>query len=471
MRLSGRWMAALVEGNQDGDVTGRDNRCASAAWMWAFASLLFGCAHSLPGPVPSARLAQPEVPAPGTPPPVDLAAPPPTPPPAAEVDTPPAAGPEPPAATAKVPEPPPVPHLAGTGPAEPDGEAGVQARPAQAEPPLPAAPGPPAAAPPAPKRGWLEGGRYVVEQGLGDLVEAFDLFFDKNRKLDLESPSSRFRFKTFVRTAGDVDFASGFAVAASVKLPRLERWLGNARLVVVGEKARPSLPAPPVDKSGPGGDTLTPAEQSDAAAAELARGRGRSELRFDVVRRGVLVFDSGVGVKLVWPPVPYVNFRAHLRLQLGAGFLLRATDTLFVEFWGRNPGTNIDLEVERYLGRAIRLRWEGHSLYAGRDTRGFEWSTLVGADWRAHRRTGFFGGLGCNGFSTPSPSLDSWRAWVGVRQDVWGGWIFVGLEPDMTWPRPPGLERSSVWGVTARLEVVLESHPLESRPVVKGTMP
>ncbi len=192
--------------------------------------------------------------------------------------------------------------------------------------------------PPAPSRGWLEGSRYVVEQGLGDLVEAFDLFFDKNRKLDLESPSTRFRLKTFVRTAEDVDFAMGFAVAASVKLPRLQRWLGNARLVVVGERARPALPPAPVDKSGPGGDTLTPAEQYDAAAAELARGRGRSELRFDVVRRGLLVFDSGVGVKLVWPPVPYVNFRGHLRLQLGAGFLLRATDTALRRVLGAKPG-------------------------------------------------------------------------------------------------------------------------------------
>ena len=243
--------------------------------------------------------------------------------------------------------------VAGTGPAEPEGEAGALASPAQAEPPLPATPGPPVVEPPPPRRGWLEGGRYVVEQKLGDLVETFDLFFDKNRKLDLESPSSRFRFKTFVRTAEDVDFATGFAVAASVKLPRLERWLGNARLLVVGERARPSVVPPPVDKSGPGGETLTPAEQSDAAAAELARGRGRTELRFDVVRRGLLVFDAGVGVRLVWPPVPYVNFRAHLRLQLGAGFLLRATDTLFVEFWGRNPGTNFDLEVERYLSRPI----------------------------------------------------------------------------------------------------------------------
>ena len=267
-------------------------------------------------------------------------------------------------------------------------------------------PGQAIAEPPAPAGVVLEGSRFTVEQGLGELVEAFDHFFDQNKKLDLETPSTRLRFKTFARTAEDKHFAMGFAVAASLAMPRLQRWLRNARVVIIGEKAGTRELPPPVLAGWPGAETAPPVSaEANASAAELKRGRGQAELRFDMIRRGILVFDSGVGATLTWPPVPYVFIRGHLRLQLGGGFLLRATDTLFAEAWGRGPGTNVDLEVERYLGPALRLRWEGHGLFARR-ARGIEWSTLVGAEWKVHPRTGLFASLGCNGFGTPHPGLD-----------------------------------------------------------------
>ena len=248
----------------------------------------------------------------------------------------------------------------------------------------------------------------------------------------------------------------GFAVGTSISLPRLSHLFGNARLLLFGEKVKARQPLPTVGVVPPGGaDVPITSAESDAAVAELTRGRGRAEVRFDVVRAGVLVFDTGAGVTFAWPPVPFANIRAHLRLPLGAGFLLRATDVLFVEMGGRGPGTSLDLEVERYFGETIRLRWEGHGVYA-QHTRGIEWSTLVGGEWKAHARTGFFTGLGCSGFGTPSPSLDVWRAWLGFRQDVWRGWIFTELEPEVTWPRPAGMAREAVWAVTARLEVVVE---------------
>jgi hypothetical protein len=298
-----------------------------------------------------------------------------------------------------------------------------------------------------------------VEESLGDLVTAFDNFFDKNRKLDLEAPSTRFRVKTSVTTAGDRPFAMGFAVGTSVVLPRMERWFGNARLVIAGEAAQQGVPPPRTGSGDAIGDALpgSSAAASDAAAAELTRGRGRAEVRFDLVRQGPLVFDSGTGIILAWPPVPFANLRAHLRLPLRGRVMLRATDVLFIELGGKGPGTSLDLELERFIGAAIRLSLEAHGLYAEK-TRGIEWSTALGGEWKAHPRTGLFTGIGCNGFGTPSPGLDVWRTWVGVRQDVWGGWIFTGLEPGFSWPRLAGAARAPVWSVTARLELVIEGH-------------
>lgn len=337
----------------------------------------------------------------------------------------------------------PIEPKAPTGPTEP------------ASPTAPAGPVNPEN-PTEPDSAWLEKQRLVVEEQLGDLVEGLDLFFDKTRRLDLEAPSSRFRLKTLARTSEVEDFAMGFAVGTSISLPRLNDLFGNARLLLFGEKATTRLPLPPGGKgtSSAVGPPSTSAE-SDAAVAELTRGRGRAELRFDVVRAGNLVFDTGAGVTFAWPPVAFANIRAHLRLKLGAGFMLRATDLLFIQLGGLGPGDSLDLELERFLGPALRLRWEGHGLYA-QHTRGIEWSTLVGAEWKPHPRTGFFSGVGCSGFGTPSPGLDVWRVSVGFRQDVWRGSIFTEVEPGIAWPRPAGMARASVRAVTVRLEVVVE---------------
>jgi hypothetical protein len=337
------------------------------------------------------------------------------------------------------------------------------------EPPAPATAAAPAVAPGAAPEvppeaeaeptgpDWLDSKRAAVEQRLGGLVDTFDRFFGDERLLDVESPSTRFRFKGFGRYAQDDELTGGGAVAASVRLPRMERWLGNFRLIVVGENTSSGAPVPLAGNVPPGGET-SPISPSQIGAPDPSQARGRAELRFDVIRRGMLVFDTSAGVTFAVPPVPFARFRAHARLQLGAGFVLRATEVLFVEIRGRGAGTNTDLLIERYLGTDVRLRWEGHGVYAQR-TRGIEWNTLVGADWRVHPRTGLYAAVSAVGFGTPAPGLDVWRTFVGVRQDVWGGWIFAELEPEVSWPRLAGLPRQEVLAVTLRLEVVIQGRP------------
>ncbi len=304
---------------------------------------------------------------------------------------------------------------------------------------------------------WIDERHAEVEHRLGKLVDAFDRFFGDERQLDVESPRTRLRLKSYVRTAQDRDFAWAAAAAVSVRLPRLQRWLRNARLVLTSEDAGVGVPvAPSVD--GPPGETTPPVVPPPRTAESIPGTRGRADLRFDLLRRENLILDTGVGVSFAWPAVPYARLRGHLRHGLGAGFMLRATQNLFVEAWGRGPGTTTDLVLDRFFGTALRLRWEGHGLFA-RTTRGVEWSTLVAAEWKVHRRTGLGAGVSAAGFGTPEPGLDVWRTWVSVRQDLWSGWIFAELEPEVAWPRPAGMPRDQVLAVTLRLEVVIDAHP------------
>lgn len=324
----------------------------------------------------------------------------------------------------------------------------------------PATPEPPAAEPVAPEppgTNWLDSQRLTVEQELGGLIETFNRFFGDNRQLDAESPSTRLRLKTFGRSAQDRKFTWGAAVAASVHLPRLQAWLGNARLVLVGENVSSGAPVPLTDAAPPDGE-LTPSPAGESVPTDISRSRGRAELRFDVVRRGVLVFDTGAGIAFAWPPIPFARFRTHLRVSLGAGLVLRATEQLFVELGGLGAGTSTDLLVERFFGPTIRLRWEGHGVYAER-TRGVEWSTVLGGEWKVHPRTGLYAGVDAFGHGTPEPALETWRTFAGVRQDVWNGSIFTELEPEVSWPRPIGQPRGEVLAITLRLQVMIDARP------------
>jgi hypothetical protein len=304
---------------------------------------------------------------------------------------------------------------------------------------------------------WLEEKRVTVEQELGELVGRLDHFFGDDRKLDVETTGSRFRFSTWGRTSRDRAFSIGAAASATLHLPHLERWLGNARLVLVGLASPDDRTLPATSHALPGGDTGSVAPAwADPSAPYTSRGRAQAELRFDLLRRRLVILDIGAGLRLVWPPIPFTRLRAHLRLGLGDGFLLRATESVFVELGGFGAGTSTDVEVGRFLTPSLRLRWEGHGVFAER-TRGLEWSSLVGADWKVHPRTGLYSAAGCSGYGRPSPGIDMWRVGVGVRQDVWGGWIYTALEPELTWPRPPGLTRRQVWAVTLRLEVQMDT--------------
>lgn len=347
----------------------------------------------------------------------------------------------------------------------------LQAAPTRAEEPAPApesapeavpTPTPPPAAVPAPdpellELDWLDAARRSVERNLGGLVSGFDHFFGDDEKTDLETPSTRFRFKTFGRFTDDQRFVSGSAVAATFHLPRLQERLGNARLVLLGESSSRAPSALPTDNM-PTDEQAIPVSPAEPGFADLSRNRGTAELRFDLLRYRMLVLDTGVGFTLAWQPAPLMRYRAHLRVPLGAGLLLRATQGFFVELGRRGPGISSDLLVERFLWQTLRLRWEGHALLTWY-TRGVEWNTLAGAEWKVRPRTGLFAGVGANFLGTPSPGLDTWRIWIGVRRDLWRDRIFVELEPQLAWPRPAGEPRDAVPGITLRLELVLDSRP------------
>jgi hypothetical protein len=305
-----------------------------------------------------------------------------------------------------------------------------------------------------------------VEHGLGTVLDRFDRFFGNDRRLDLEAPSSRLRLKGWVRTTRDGQVSSAGSVAAAVRLPRLEHWLGNARLVVSGEEASTGAVPPPQGSSAPGEEPPPPGPPPDPStpSGDLPRNAsGAAELRFDFVRTGKLVADTGAGLRFTWPPVPYGRLRGHLVLSLGAGLVLRVTETLVVEMGPRGPGSLTDLVLERIFWDQLRLQLEGHGL-VNQLTRGAEWSAQLALQWKVHRRTGLRAGVGVAGVGSPEPAMELARVFAGIRQDLWHDWVFVELEPELYQLRPAGGPRAEGAAVTLRMEVALDARPAPAAP-------
>ncbi len=339
---------------------------------------------------------------------------------------------------------------------------GAPAAEAQDAPPAPAAaPGPgsapapaggsPATPTPAESAGWFDASHAVLEQTLGAVVLRFDQFFADDHDLDLEHPESRLRVSVQERSGQDRAFAFGESVNGTVRLPALERILHNLRLVITGIDEPANLPNPVVqDQAG-----TPPAGLVSPVLTPQPLQQGAAELRFDLLRTRLLVFDAGGGANLGWPIIPYARVRGHLVAELGPGLLLRFTETAFAEAFGVGPGESTDFSLDRFLGPAVRLELAGSSRLAVK-TQGLEWVGDVNLAWTVDRRTALYTGASTSGYSRPTWKYALSQVDVGIRRDLWEGWLFGQLEPQIQWPLLLTGPHPRVLAIVARLELFLE---------------
>jgi hypothetical protein len=292
--------------------------------------------------------------------------------------------------------------------------------------------------------GWIDSRHGVVEESLTAIVHRLDDFFGDPAHYQFDPPSSRIRLRGGVRGSQrdpvrDQLELTG-SVLADLRLPALDRLLRRARLFVAGSSD--------VEERTSGTEQDLVPRRFDPTL----KGRGGAvELRFDLFRVRSTVVDMGGGARFGLPPPPYVRVRAAHAEELRLGFVGHVNQTVF---WQRAEGfgESSRVDVERvFTPRSVARLWAIATLHER--SRGLEWGAESGLQQGLGRRTGVYLAGGLEGATRSNANVDRYRLFTRLRRDVHEGWLFVEVEPEVSWPVTAASERVRVVAGTLRLEV------------------
>ncbi len=301
-------------------------------------------------------------------------------------------------------------------------------------------PPPDATEPPADT--WVDRSHRLLEEGLSGLTGRLDAFFGDERVAEAEQASSFIHVRNEVRTAEDKPVAGRVRVLASLKLPAMDRWLSNARLIATGE----SQPAPSPELSqDPASPAYSPSLRAEQASLEL---------RVDLLNQPPSVVDVGAGERIRLPAETFVRSRFRRRLSPGLGVTGRFTQSVF---WTNREGfgESTELSLDRPLAARTLLRTAGAAVLTDVSP-GLTFTGEAGVLREIQEfKTVAYLAFAANGHTRPVSTVDLYRTFLRLRRAVWRSWLFVEVEPEVGFPETPQRARHRVLALTLRLEVQL----------------
>ncbi len=322
----------------------------------------------------------------------------------------------------------------------------------EAEPmPMPQPLAPPAEAtaeerpllPPPPPGTWMDVSQEAVSRGIFEVAEWFDRFFTDDRRLEIGRSESFLSLQGALRLSSTGRVTPGYAIRASASMPRLTSWLGRLRLVVSGAAAETRTPA----LTDPGSAPRAPGQISPQAFVEL---------RYDLIRAERVVVDLGSGVIFGSPPGVFGRLRLRYMVPLWEGALVRLTPAGFWLSGETGLGTTIQVDLEQQIGSADRLRISD-AIGITHASAGWEGGAEVAYYHAFTRRSALTANASWVAATYPYPYGRLFRVAVRLRQDFWRKWLFFELEPEVLWPRDPGLPVRREEGIYLRLEIHFDS--------------
>jgi hypothetical protein len=189
-----------------------------------------------------------------------------------------------------------------------------------------------------------------------------------------------------------------------------------------------SEPADPVEALGLSDESVLGDEDvTDPGPQQLVAGLGANAV---ATRRTRLDFDAGV--RLTWPPDPYVRARFRQNLVQSRIFLLRFRQVVFWEL-ERHLGTSSHLDADVALGPRFLLRLSNSAAVA---------KVYEGASWRSRLRLYQYVGDGAlayqldvKGETGTDVPVETYGALVIFRRPAFRPWIFLDARVGVSWPR------------------------------------
>jgi hypothetical protein len=300
--------------------------------------------------------------------------------------------------------------------------------------------------------GWVQASHDIRERGLNALVLDLDRFFGDSAHEPYEPPTSHVRVRNEVRTGQDDSLQARTSVAGYLRLPAAHRMLARLRLFIIGETEPKPVPGPDVDLVPP------------RFYARVRSAGGGVELRVDLARGRRTLLDVGAGARFGMPPPPFTRVRLAQGFPLGISVIGHLSQSLFWDL-REGFGETSRLDVERAFGTRTLARWWSTGT-VDEVSRGFEWASEIGVQRVLGAKTGLFTAAAIAGATRSTAHVDRYRVYTRLRRDVYAGWAFVEVEPEIDWREDEVTSRRSrVVSATLRVELQFSSDGRRPTPL------
>ncbi len=289
-------------------------------------------------------------------------------------------------------------------------------------------------------KSWLDQTHRFVEKSFCEPAVWFDGFFGEDRILEDVRPGSFVKWRNTARwTEGnDMDYLADFTVRW--RLPRLENWLQKAKLFLVSGSDAEKFNAQPGQAIGPGVD---PASGTRTPVIGV-------QVDYATLLRSLISIDAGVKIRI--PPDPYIRTRYQYSRPFLEVYLVRFIETALLSYVQHFRETS-QLDLERKITTFTLLRWSNYASYI-EGTAGLNWNSGISLITQLSPKSAISYDASTWGVSHPYWTIDNYRIGSRYRRNISRPWLFLELEPEVTWPKDVTGERKSLYAFSITLEVL-----------------
>jgi hypothetical protein len=286
---------------------------------------------------------------------------------------------------------------------------------------------------------WLDQTHVFVDKKLCEPAVWFDSFFGQDRTLEDVRPTAFVKWRNSARWTEGQGLTYFPDFTFRYRLPRLDRFLKKARLVIESRSTADKFTTQPGQAVDPGLDPATGTRSPTIG------------VRADFLTwlRSLASFD--MGIKAHWPLDAFARLRYQYTKPLGEVYLIRFNETALYRYIEHFTETS-QLDLERKITTFTILRWSNYATYT-EGTAGVTWNTGISLITQLTPKSAISYDTSMWGVNHPDWVVQNYRIGSIYRRNFYRSWLFFELAPEVTWPKDASGKRNHVYAAMATLEI------------------
>lgn len=281
-----------------------------------------------------------------------------------------------------------------------------------------------------------------IEKNILDQAIRLDNFFGNPATENLKKTEYELRWKNSFRIKDNGDFSYGSSFRANVVLSRINERL---RLSFYGDnEATESSQILPEDPGNPGFDRTATRD------SRLVN----TELRYQFIRSPLTDFFIGTGVRVRLPFEAFIRSRyAHI-YRLSDMLFFRVAETVFLTNLD-DLGETTEISFNRQLNQKTLLRL-ANSATLSQEIDGMEWGSELSLLRELSPKSAITVAAGVHGNTHIAWDVGRYEVFTRYRRNFLRKWLFLELEPEISWPRDDNGDYSPDYSFIFRLEILFK---------------